>query len=331
MGFDGTRVDDPMVKEFLDSARKGILGGIVLYAKNIENPLQLQTLVQAFKEASPNIIVAVDQEGGKIERLTEEKGFFDTPSAKVVSEKLSPQEAQEIFQKMAYMLHENGINLNLAPVIDLTPSGYECPVISALDRSYSTSAQKVADYALAFIKGHKTANVLTVLKHFPGHGYVKNDSHIEFVDATNTFNTVEIEPFNILIKNNNIENCAIMTAHVFNKNFDIKYPATLSPKTIAYLRGKNMQYKGVIITDDLEMGAIWKQYTLDKIIQLAVNAGNDLLLFSNNSPIVHERLYPSTIVKIVLDLVKDGKIKLENITVSHERIKYFLTQLEQNN
>jgi beta-N-acetylhexosaminidase len=256
MGFSGENPDDPSVQEFLNYTREGILGGVLLYDRNIKDSVQLQGLTSAFIDAAGNksFFIATDQEGGKVQRLNQAKGFTDTPAAKDMSENYSLEEAEILYFKMAHMLKMHGINFNLAPVVDLEPNGYVSSAISAFGRAYSNSTDKVVDYAKTFINAHKKEGVLVALKHFPGHGYAKKDTHEGFVNTTNTFEAEELKPFLHLTKDG--MNSAVMTAHLSNANLDLDYPSTLSYKTITWLLRDKM-HSTVLLS---QMIFRWEQY-----------------------------------------------------------------------
>jgi beta-N-acetylhexosaminidase len=157
--------------------------------------------------------------------------------------------------------------------------------------------------------------VLTSLKHFPGHGSSVGDTHKGFVDVTNLWKPVELEPYRLL----NHKADTVMVAHVFNKKLDAKYPATLSKKTVNGLLRKKLGFNGVVITDDLQMGAISKKYGLKTTLQLAINAGDDILLFGNQ---LDPRKVVSTkrLVETIKELVKEGKVSTDRIDRSYARI-----------
>jgi beta-N-acetylhexosaminidase len=166
-----------------------------------------------------------------------------------------------------------------------------------------------------FIEAHKQKGIISVLKHFPGHGSSLDDSHEGFVDVTQTWREIELEPFKSLIKNNAIS--MIMTAHIFNAHLDPKYPATLSYNTNTKLLRNSLGFKGVIISDDLQMKAISEHYTLEQTVRLAINSGVDMLLFGNQlgSQNIDE------LVQTIYQEVVKGTIAYEKILQSNERIK----------
>lgn len=302
------------------------IGGVILFdrfyndrskTKNISSHKQLKTLTHKLKSYSQKaMFIAVDQEGGRVTRLKPEYGFSKFASAQEVSH-LSIQEAKKIYKKQAQMLSENGFNCDFAPVVDLAINK-ENKVIYALGRSYSSDPKVVVKYASIFMNELENYNIISVLKHFPGHGSSMGDSHKGFVDISKTWSEKELEPYKILIDKNEVH--MIMTAHVFNSQLDEKYPATLSYKINTDLLRKKMHYKGVIISDDLQMKAISKHYSLKETVTLAINAGVDMLLFGNQ--LANQDI--DELVNLIYEQVKNGSIPYKRILESNKRIKYVL-------
>lgn len=157
--------------------------------------------------------------------------------------------------------------------------------------------------------------VLTSLKHFPGHGSSEGDTHKGFVDVTNLWKQVELEPYRLLHKKAD----TVMVAHVFNKKLDAVYPATLSAKTVNGILRKRLGFQGVVITDDLQMGAISKKYGLKNTIKLAVNASDDILLFGNQLD-PNKTVSTKMLVDTMVSLVKSGNIKLDTVKRANKRV-----------
>ena len=320
LGFHGTKVSH---KSHIVQEIKQGLGGVILFdqdpmnkmkRKNIVNSKQLTKLDADLQALSrEKLLICVDEEGGKVARLKAKDGFKTFPSAQDVA-KGSEKEAQGYYDSMAKMLHNNGVNTNFAPSVDLLFS-YN-PIIAGKKRSYSSDPVVVSQYASTFVQAHRNNHVVTVIKHFPGHGSSKADSHKGFTDVTKTWTSKELEPFQNMIEAQKVD--MIMTAHIFNKNLDAKYPATLSYKVNTELLRNQMHYEGVIITDDLQMAAIHKHYSLKETVTLALNSGVDILLFANQlaKPLTLEK-----IVSVVKAQVKAGKIKESRIDVAYARVQ----------
>ena len=216
---------------------------------------------------------------------------------------------------MSKELKSVGINYDLAPVVDLDINKKN-HVIHGLGRSFGKSPKLVAKYASTFIDAMHSNGVLTSIKHFPGHGSSVGDTHKGFVDVTHLWKEVELEPYHLLKDKAD----TVMVAHVFNKKLDKKYPASLSYKTITKMLRWKLGYHGVVITDDLQMGAISKKYGLRNTLKLAINAGDDILLIGNQ---LDPRQVKSTkkLVNTIRSLVKMGEVKVENIDKAYARIQ----------
>jgi beta-N-acetylhexosaminidase len=321
IGFDEESVDDK--SEIIKQIQKYELGGVILFdrfyedrnrTKNIRSPKQLQLLTQKLKNASKKpMMISVDQEGGKVQRLKSSYGFIDTKSAADIA-KGSLNEAKTAYAHLANVLHVSGINCDFAPVVDLAvnPKNY---VIYGLKRSYGSDAEKVANYGGTFVDALRDENIISVLKHFPGHGSSLDDSHKGFVDISDTWSEKELEPYKILIKEKKAD--MIMTAHVFNSHLDPIHPATLSYNVNTKLLRKKLGFKGVIISDDLQMSAISEHYLLKEIVTLAINSGVDMLLFaqqleSENLEVIIDTIYKS---------IKEGDIRISRILEANRHIE----------
>ena len=320
LGFHGTEVNGKsLIREEISQG----LGGVILFdqdpmnkmkRKNIVDSTQLTKLNHDLQNiSSKQLLICVDEEGGKVARLKARDGFKTFPAAEDVA-KGSVKAAAEAYDAMAKMLHDNGINTNFAPDVDLLFS-YN-PIIAGKKRSYSSDPAVVSKYASIFVEQHRRNHVVTVIKHFPGHGSSKADSHKGFTDVTKTWTPQELEPFQSMIESQHVD--MVMTAHIFNRHLDANYPATLSYKVNTELLREKMHYEGVIITDDLQMAAIHKHYTLKETVTLALNSGVDLLLFANQ---LATPLHLEEIVSVIKKQVKAGKIDPARIDASYKRVQ----------
>lgn len=220
---------------------------------------------------------------------------------------------------MAQELKSVGINFNLAPVIDLAINSRN-RVIYKLGRSFGSDPRKVVHYTNLFLDAMHSYNILTSLKHFPGHGSSLGDTHRGFVDVTKSWKEIELAPYKILSQEWKMD--TVMVAHVFNGRIDSRYPATLSKKTVKGLLRDKIGFKGVIITDDLQMGAITKHFSLRDVLKLSINAGDNLLLFGNQlSPkrMVSVEHLINTIKSLIdsgevdIDLIEDSSLKVDDL------------------
>ena len=270
-------------KEYLsdkegEMIQSGRVGGLIFLGHNIESKDQFESLLSTLPEPTIPMFLSVDQEGGRVERLPAEKeGFM---SAFTLGQ--NPDLAYEEGQKLGQAVRAYGLNLNFAPVLDVY-SNPENKVIGT--RAYGSDPELVARVGLDVMKGMRSQGVIPCVKHFPGHGDTSLDSHENMPIVNHGLERLmsfEWLPFKLAIDN---DVPMIMTAHIKVDAIDADYPATLSYKLISgHLRG-SLGYEGLIITDDLIMGAISKNYSDDFVAMQTVLAGVDLLLISDNSMI----------------------------------------------
>lgn len=325
VGFRGVSID--AAHPFATDLQQLHVGSTILFeqdvasgapGRNIVDPTQLATLCASLQGlvAPGPLFIATDQEGGAVRRLLPEDGFPELPAAADIGASGDAGYAYDLALETGAALAAAGINLNLAPVVDLNTNP-ENPIIGALGRSYSADPSVVTAMAHATIQGYHDAGILTALKHFPGHGSSTGDSHEGFVDVTQTWSAVELDPYRTLIGEGVAD--VVMVAHVFNAELDAAYPASLSPATVTGLLRDELGFEGVVMTDDLQMGAIAGLYGFDEAIRLAVEAGNDILGFGNNldfDPGLGAKAHAS-----LLALVEDGVVPAERLRQSYERIR----------
>jgi len=305
------------------------LGGVILFDRdaalgtgnrNIQSPEQLSRLTSALSQAAANaglppLFVAVDQEGGRVQRLKSAYGFPDSPPAAELCPEGDDSPAFEAGQSTGRMLRGEGLNLDFAPVCDVNVNPQN-PVIGALGRSFSADPARVSACAGTFASGLKSQGVLTAAKHFPGHGSSTSDSHLGFTDVTETWTEAELAPFATLIRQNLAD--MVMTAHVYNARLDAKHPATLSRPVITGLLRRKLGYSGVVVTDDLQMRAVTSRYGFKEALGLAVNAGADVLLIGNN--LEYDDQAGQNALDALMALVAEGTVPAARIRESSARI-----------
>lgn len=308
------------------------VGGIILFdvdltgtkklgSRNITGRGQLQKLTNDLRQiADYPLIITADQEGGLVQRLKPQYGYEAVPSARHLGSTGRIDSTYFWSELLAKQLVEAGINLNLAPEVDLHND--DCPVIGKLDRAYSTNPDSVALHATAAIDAFHDHGILATLKHFPGHGSAMADSHYGLTDVTPTWTDRELVPFKRIIDSGKAD--AIMTAHIFNRNIDPDYPATLSEKIITGLLRKRLGYNGVVITDDLYMQGIIDNYAIDKALVLAINAGADMIIVGNNITTGFEADRPARLVEIIVKAVETGQIDASRLIEANARIDALL-------
>lgn len=330
IGFRGIAVTD--TNHIVRDIKQYHLGGVTLFdydvprdtaVRNIRSPQQVKKLTQDLQSLTDtSLVIAIDQEGGKVARLKPNRGFPASVSAQYLGTLDDVDSTQYYAQQMGQTLVDLGINVNLAPVVDLNTNPQN-PVIGSLERSFSANPQKVVEHATTYINILHKYNILSVLKHFPGHGSSQKDSHLGVVDVTDTWQQKELIPYRKLIDSGTAD--MVMTAHIFNARWDSTYPATLSQPVITGMLRNELGFEGVIMSDDLMMGAIRKEYGLKTAIKRAILAGVDVLSFANNS------VYDAKIVPkahgIIEKLIEEGQISRDRIEDSYQRIMEMKSRL----
>lgn len=314
IGFRGQTLTDE--SRIINEIREQHIGSVVLFGHNVATPEQVRTMNQTLQAAAQiPLLIAMDQEGGQVIRLGQRFGITANYSAQALGylNDLAATAAQaELFAKT---LADLGINLNLAPVVDLNTNPSN-PVIGALGRSYSADPAVVTAHSSSFLQAHHKHNIFGTLKHFPGHGSSHSDTHRGFVDVTETWQEIELEPYTNLIQNGDCD--VIMTAHIVNKKYDAKLPATLSQPIITGILRERLGYNGVVMSDDMQMRAISQYYDFGGAIQQAIEAGVDIISISNNSG--YQAGVATRASSVIRDLVDKGTISAERIDQSYQRI-----------
>lgn len=318
VGFPKAEVD-PLV---LAEVKAGKVGSIILFEKNVpKTPASfspLKKIIWTYQQAAPiPLLVAIDQEGGKVNRLKDKYGFSRSVTAQEMGRATSLDTVRFYAEATAATLAGLGINVNFAPVVDLGVNR-ENAVIYKVGRSFSANPDSVALLAKEYIKPHRRFGVITVLKHFPGHGSSLADTHFGVADVTHTWTPAELVPYEKLIGSGMTD--AIMSAHIVNMNLDPKgLPGTLSSRMIDSLLRKQLHYEGVVFSDDMQMQAVARQYGLEEAIRLSVNAGVDILCFSNNIAGSEERTVDK-VHSIIRAQVESGQITRERIDQAYRRV-----------
>jgi beta-N-acetylhexosaminidase len=285
VGFAGDSVNDKGVVNVREQIAAGTLGGVMYLKTNVASLDTVKSMNEAFRAASPDLLpfLTLDQEGGLVERLTKDVGFPETPSAADVAA-AGIEKARATYNKMAAGIAELGFTVNFGPVVDLNRNKNN-QVIAKFGRAYGSGANTVTIFAEQFVAAHHAVGLVTSLKHFPGHGSSTADSHEGFVDISKSWDPVELEPYKQLFAEGYQD--FVMVGHLFHSGYagdgDLKLPASLSPEWITGVLRNELGFKGVVISDDLEMGAIREHFGLKETVVRAVNAGMDVLLFSNTA------------------------------------------------
>ena len=310
-GFEGTSLNG----QIEDLITNHHVGGLILFERNFKNPQQLTQLIGDIQQLALStppfapLFISVDQEGGRVSRLQSPFTRFPSPCClgKARSESLAHRFGLALGKEMRAV----GINMDYAPVLDVNTNP-ENPIIGA--RALSDEPEWAAKLGVGFIRGFQEAGVLAVGKHFPGHGDTSQDSHLTLpsVDRDSaTLEQVELVPFQAAIQNG-LE--VIMTAHVLFNTWDAKFPATFSIPILTNLLREKLGFKGLIISDDLEMKAVQDHITLESCPTLGTQAGIDLFL------ICHDTDKVKAFLKQMGDDVASGKIPFTTIESSAQKI-----------
>ncbi len=308
LAFSGTEYSDELRMQVED-----IQAGLIIYFKdNCANPKQIFELNKKINEhAKIPPFIAIDQEGGMVARVTE--GITQSPGAMVIGATSNYNNAYKLAYNMGYELRQLGFNFNFAPVGDVNNNAKN-PVINV--RSYSENPQEVAKYAYEAVKGYSDAKLMTSIKHFPGHGNTAVDSHIGLpkVDFdAEELHKMELVPFKMAVEH---DLPGIMASHVLYTKYDDVYPTTLSKKIITGLLREELGFKGLVVTDSLTMSAVFDNFSLEEIVLHGFNSGCDILLLCGARNIEMQKEF----ARIALRLAEEGKIPLEVINASVERI-----------
>jgi beta-N-acetylhexosaminidase len=309
IGFEGPRIDDHVESMI----REHQIGGLVLFERNIEDENQLASLIADLKAVNKDnrlpLFIAVDEEGGRISRLPQGSPRF--PSNKALGEQGDPDYSFTIGQEIGAALAAFGFNMNFAPVLDIF-SNPQNEVIG--DRSFGDNPEIVSKLGIAVMKGLQSQNIISVVKHFPGHGDTRMDSHIDLPVVE--YNRKRLDDFEFVPFKEAIDSGveAIMTAHIMYPELDPGKPVTMSRKILTGILRHDLGFRGLIITDDLEMGAITKNYALEEVALEAVLAGADILL------ICHSSEHQEQVLSNLKAAVQNGELTMERIDESVGRI-----------
>ena len=339
VGFRGDCIDDN--SDAARYVRDLHVGSIVLFdvdltsdgprkigTRNITTKERLIKLTHQLQSyADEPLIIAADQEGGMVCRLKPQYGFQPTVNALYLGTQDNRDTTLYYAMRIAREMKECGVNLNLAPVLDIHRE--DGPHLGHFKRCFSTDVDVITRNAGWFIDAHYKHGILCAVKHFPGHGSALGDSHEGMVDVTTTWNQSELEPFTKLIKQNKVD--VVMTAHIYNRRLDPDHPATLSHSIITELLRNNLHYDGVVVTDDMYMEGILSQHSIAEALALAINAGADILLVGNNIDTGYEPDRPFFLVDTIVSLVKSGKVPYERIHESSERILRLKSRIHTDN
>ena len=306
VGFHGHTPPDHIT----DQLRRGQIGGVILFARNIHTPTQVASLTDTLRRAAGNpILVAIDQEGGGVARLRE--GFTESPGAMALGAADDPQLTEDVSKALATEMRALGINWNLAPAIDLTHNIHN-PSVGV--RSLGSDPLHVKRHALAQVRGFQGAGVAATAKHFPGKANTPVDPHVELPvieDPLDDMWDTDLVPFRAVCS---AGVASVMITHVQFKALEPTYPSTLSPAIIQGLLRRDIGYTGLVTTDCMEMKAVTKAYGPGESAVLAARAGANVILFS------HTREHQEAAYDALLKAARTGRLPMEQIDSSVDRI-----------
>lgn len=296
VGLEGYEMDEAS-QHMIDKYK---VGGFILFNRNIQNAAQTLNLINSLKEANKSnkipLFVAVDEEGGSVRRMPDE--FLKLPTSRAVGEVDSEEFAHQLGSVIGKQIKSLGFNMSFAPVLDID-SNPKNPVIG--NRSFGANPETVSRLGTATMEGLKT-HVISAVKHFPGHGDTSVDSHIglpvveHHIDRLKNF---ELVPFEAAIEKGAD---VVMIAHILLPEIDEKNPATLSKTIITDILRDEMNFDGVVITDDMTMGAIVENYDIGKAAVKSVLAGADIIL------VCHDNEKQVKVLEALKQAVIDGSL-----------------------
>lgn len=316
--------ENPIIR---DIEERGV-SGVILFENNIapegESRAQLTKFVSDMQARCSDeypLIVSIDQEGGKVNRLKSKYGFIDMPSQKEVATTENKKFANVVASMIASEVASIGVNLNFTPCVDLDINP-DSPAIGRVDRSFGDEESRVTELAKIYVDEHRKRGVLTSLKHFPGHGSASADSHLGLTDISQTWEERELIPYRDLIEAGACD--MVMVSHLYNDKIDANLPASLSKLAIDSLLRDELGWRGVVVSDDMQMRAITDEYGFAEAVIMGLNAGVDLFVFSrfsNSSDIAGE------FIEVIKSGVNSGKISEKRLNEAVNRVTELRSKL----
>ena len=327
----GTRGDAVRPGEDFERLVCGLkVGGVLLFdtegdpqrtPRNIRSKGQLKRLTSdlqalARRCGNPPLLIAADLEGGSVNRMSPVRGLEDVPSHAQLGAG-DPRQTLATARRIGRVMAETGVNWDLAPVVDLRLNPKN-PVIGAWGRSFSSDPGEVALHAEAFARGLSENGILNCIKHFPGHGSSRQDSHRGAVDISETADSLqELWPFKELVRTG-LADC-VMAAHVYHREIDTERMVTVSPAALKDLLRRGLRFEGVALSDDMQMGALRDRYSLEEASVLAVNAGMDMLIVANSLG-SYDASAAVRVHRALVEGVRKGRIPPSRIREANRRI-----------
>ncbi|MFT4075774.1 MAG: glycoside hydrolase family 3 N-terminal domain-containing protein [Asticcacaulis sp.] len=327
VGFYGANNTSPSARLLARQVHRGQVGAVFFVAQNIGSADDVTGLLRLFRSGNVQPLLAIDHEGGIVQRLKKSHGFTHVPAARTVANTLSPAEARTLYAQAGSELAKLGFNMNFGPVLDVDEPGN--PAIGRHGRAYGTDPEHIATYAQAFVEGFATAGIACAAKHFPGHGRAMTDSHNEAADISATWSEAELEPFARLLASPQSPPM-VMTGHLrLDPISPDGRPATVSAPIVTGLLRQRLGYQGIVVTDDLDMGAISQVMSRGEAVIEAIAAGSDLLMIKNLFG--YDPLLPQRAVGWVRKAIAQGTLSQSQVMAAAERVRTLRGQVQEPN
>lgn len=308
-GFEGQEISDE-VKSLISKYK---IGGFILFARNIKDSQQTRHLLNDLKYENSNndypLFLSIDEEGGRVSRLPSD--YKKLPTALEVGNKDSEKISRELGELLGHRVKSLGFNLDFAPVLDI----YSNPKNTVIgNRAFGKTVKQASDNAINVMQGIRDSGVIPTVKHFPGHGDTIMDSHLNLPKVKKTLEELksfEIKPFESAISN---DVPIIMIAHILYPDIDEEYPSSMSFQIIENILRRDLSYNGVVISDDMTMGAISNNYTIEEATIKFLKAGGDIAL------ICHGESNTINVINRVKEEVESGEISIEELDCKVYRV-----------
>jgi beta-N-acetylhexosaminidase len=328
VGFFGTKNTDPGFLQITENLKRGTIGGVLFLGRNISSRADLEGMVGSIRtcKCKTTPLIAIDEEGGVVERLGVQAGYRHTLSAAALGITNEAQVRTE-YGLLSRKVSEAGFNLNLAPVVDVNKNRSN-PVIGMLDRSFSDNPAVVSRHASIFIEEHHKRGVLTALKHFPGHGSSAQDSHLSVADVQTTWSPEELLPYRLLIKKGIVD--TILVGHLANVTKWGGVATQVGSSAITQMLRRQLKFDGVVLSDDLAMDAVSSPSTrLSAIVVSAIQTGIDIVIVSRVDAQDQSIDTGAYVNSAIFEAVKSGKLERSSITSSSRRAGRLKAQLNK--
>ncbi|MEL6648164.1 MAG: glycoside hydrolase family 3 N-terminal domain-containing protein [Pseudomonadota bacterium] len=317
LGFYGATSASPSARLLARQVRRRQVGSVFFVEHNVGTLEDVKDLVSMMRRRDAPALLAIDQEGGVVQRLGKDHGVSRFQGAKRMVAIKSADEARQIYEKAGTDMAGLGFRINMGPVLDLDEPLN--PAVGKYGRAFSDDPDCITDYGLAFVEGFAKAGVFCAAKHFPGQGKAVSDSHDMPADVTQTWTEEELKPYRRLIAMGRAPDL-IMMGHLRVDSIDGSgLPATVSHAIVTDLLRGRLGFEGVIVTDDIDMGAVRTFMDRKEAFIEALAAGNDLIMIKNLFR--YDPLLPERAVRWVRRAIAEGRLTQEQVFASAEKVR----------